>query len=519
MDVMLEPATDADTAAGEQPPQDARVLAAFLDAENLCDVLDDAEVMRIGQMAARDYEADVASRSEWLDKYRRAMDVAMQVREDKNFPWAKASNIKYPLLTSSAIQFQARAYPAIVDGSALVKGKVLGPDDGIPAIDPRTGQQAATPDGQPLWRVPPGSKRARADRMANHMSWQLLYDMPQWEEETDRLLLMLPIVGCVFRKVYHDAIEKRQMSVLVTAEDYVVNYKTTSLLDAPVQSHRFRLYPHEIEERVRAGLWCPTYVRKPDDDNTQVEFVEQQRRIDLDGDGYAEPYLVTFCTDGGCDGSNVARIVANYTAEDVELTDDDKVLRIKPAQHVVKYGFIPAPDGSFYDIGFGFLLDDISSAVSSILNQSIDAGTLQNAQGGFIGSAVNIRGGSMSFTLGEWKRVDTGGLNLRENIVPLKLPGPSGVQLKLLELLIGGAREITSVQDILSGDAANASTPVGTVYAMIEQGMKVMTAIFKRIHRSFGHELRILRRLNKAHLDEAVYFELNDKPDLVERAD
>jgi chaperonin GroES len=109
------------------------------------------------------------------------LDMAMQVRETKNFPWPNASNVKFPLLTVAAIQFQARAYPAIVDGSNLVKGRVLGPD-------------------------PQGEKRERADRIGAHMTWQLLYRMPGWEEETDRLLLMLPIVGCVFRKTYFDSI-------------------------------------------------------------------------------------------------------------------------------------------------------------------------------------------------------------------------------------------------------------------------------------------------------------------------
>jgi chaperonin GroES len=38
-----------------------------------------------------------------------------------------------------------------------------------------------------------------------------------------------------------------------------------------------------------------------------------------------------------------------------------------------------------------------------------------------------------------------------------------------------------------------------------------MTAIFKRIHRAFGKELRILRRLNRDHLDDEEYFQLNDE--------
>jgi hypothetical protein len=41
-------------------------------------------------------------------------------------PWPNAANVKYPLIITAAIQFAARAYPAIVDGANVVKGKVQG---------------------------------------------------------------------------------------------------------------------------------------------------------------------------------------------------------------------------------------------------------------------------------------------------------------------------------------------------------------------------------------------------------
>jgi hypothetical protein len=91
----------------------------------------------------------------------------------------------------------------------------------------------------------------------------------------------------------------------------------------------------------------------------------------------------------------------------------EKVVRIERRQYFTKYGFIPAPDGSFYDIGFGALLEDITATIDTTLNQMLDAGALQNAQGGFLGSGVNIKGGDMKFRLGEWKRVDVTAARLR----------------------------------------------------------------------------------------------------------
>jgi chaperonin GroES len=483
---------------------------------NLAEMLHENDVTKIGNAVIRDVEIDEHSRGrgngeggedgDWLARYRKWLDMAMQVRATKNFPWPRASNVKFPLLTTAAVQFQARAYPAIVDGSNLVKGRVLGPD----------------PDGQ---------KAARAERIGQHMTWQLLFRMPGWEEETDRLLLMLPITGCVFRKTYYDSIANANTSEMVSGEDFIINYWAKSLETAPRYTHVLRYYPYEVMEKIAAGLWLPVRIdhddADSDDEDALVEFYEQHRTMDLDGDGYPEPYVVTTTKTG-----EVARIVPCFGADEVtvkirpgiaasdtmKLTKlmeanatqlAEKVVRIERRQYFTKYGFIPAPDGSFYDIGFGALLEDITATIDTTLNQMLDAGALQNAQGGFLGAGVNIKGGEMRVRLGEWKRVDVTGGTLRENIVPFATPGPSPVLFQLLEMLIGAAKDITSVQDVMTGEG-QANQPATTTLALIEQGHKVMTAIFKRIHRAFGQELRILRRLNRDYLDEEEYFQLND---------
>lgn len=479
------------------------------DNENLAELLDTNTLNRIGQDVIRDLALDEASRDDWMKASEKALQAAMQIRSPKSFPWPNASNYCHPLLTVASVQFQARAYPVIVDGANLVKGRVLGPD----------------PDGQ---------KRARADRIAAHMTWQLLYKMNGWEEDTDRLLLMLPILGCVFRKTYYDAISACNRSDMVTGKDFVIDYWAKSIESAPRYTHIIHLYPHEASERIQAGKWLKVRVEGENnqDDDAIVDFYEQHRLIDLDGDGYPEPYVVT-CTKEG----EVARLVPCFGIEDVtvmgpgnktaKLTDVleknqpiGDIIKIDRRQYFTKYGFIPAPDGSFYDIGFGTLLADPTEGINTVVRQLLDAGTLQNAQGGFIGSGVTIKSGNMSFKSGEWKRVDVVGGTLRENIVPLALPGPSQVLFNMLQLLIGEAEKIASASDALSGVSSGTEQPT-TLLARIEQAQKVMTAIFKRIYRAFFNELKILRRLNRDYLDETEYFQLNDAEDAqnVERED
>jgi chaperonin GroES len=467
---------------------------------NLADFLSDSKLNEIGQKVVRDVEIDEASRSDWLERYRKWLAMAMQTREAKNFPWPKASNVKFPLLTVAAIQFQARAYPAIVDGSNLVKGRVLGPD-------------------------PDGSKRAQADAIGDHMTWQLLYEMPGWEEDTDRLLLMLPILGCVFRKTYFDSIANTNCAEMVSGEDFIINYMAKSLERAPRYTHRLRFYPHEVKEKIAAGLWrevpIATDAESSGDDDAIVEFYEQHCYLELDDDGYPEPYIVTTTKDGA-----VARMVPCFSKDDVHVSTmqgvmelDDaqqaavpilRIVSIDRRQYFTKYPFIPAPDGSFYDIGFGWLLEDIGEPINTAINQMLDAGSLQNAGGGFLGSGINIRGGTMPFRIGEWRRVEvTNNASLADNVFRLEHPGPSPVLFQLLGTLIEASKDITAVQDVLTGEGTP-NQPATTTLALIEQGHKVMTAIFKRIHRAFGNELRNLFALNKDYLDDEQTFALGD---------
>jgi chaperonin GroES len=468
------------------------------DGFDLYAALDKDKLAQIGQDVIRDLEIDEKSRADWMASMEKFLKVAMQVKEVKNYPWPNASNVKYPLLTVGAIQFQHRAYPAIIDGSNLVKGRVLGPD-------------------------PDGEKRKRADRIGQHMSWQLLFKMKGWEEDTDKLLLALPVVGSVFRKTYFDQIENANCSEMISPKHFVINYWAKSIEKAPRYTHILEYHPYEVQQLIAAGMWREVNIDNEEDAEAVVQFYEQHRLIDLDGDGYPEPYVVTTNKEG-----QVARIVPCYGVESVkvrslidgkvvnvrELLDNPEfigpVVKIDKRKYFTKYGFIPAPDGSFYDIGFGWLLNDITASIDTILNQLIDAGNLENVGGGFVDSQAKIKSGESTFRPGEYKQIQLNGAKtLRDSLMPRPTSPPSATLFSLLGLLIEAAKEITSVQDIMTGQGTS-NQPATTTLALIEQGQKVMTGIFKRIHRSFGEELRILRSLNSRYLDEQEYFNLNE---------
>jgi len=64
----------------------------------------------------------------------------------------------------------------------------------------------------------------------------------------------------------------------------------------------------------------------------------------------------------------------------------------------------------------------------------------------------------------------------------------------------------------MTGDAANANMPVGTVMALIEQGMQVYTASYKRLYNAMKTEFRVMSRLNMQFLPDEDYARFFDKP-------
>lgn len=516
------------------------------DAVNLCDKIDSDQLAEIATRCIEDFEADYASLSEWRERTQAAIDLAKQVVEEKNFPWENAANIKYPLITEAAIQFNARTYPEIVKSGEMVKARVIGRGD--------------------------SGKDAKGKRIARHMSWQLAEEMTEWDEDTDKLLLSLPIVGTAFKKTYFDTTLQRNVSAWRQADKVVYGYHC-EFSRAPRITEMIDLYPQEIEERVRAGIYRDVDLGMGQDVDKDIaqEILEQHRLLDLDDDGYKEPYIVTMHRESKqvlriAPRYDVDGILVRYEGQEITIgkvrrmldearqqarqvmvqyeqqaramleqgvqpppppildvpefdTKKAKLLRIEPLQYYTKFGFIPAPDGSGYDLGLGQLMFGISNAVDTLTNQLLDAGTLANMQGGFISRGLKVRGGNVRMAPGQWVPTDNAsGSSLRDSIVPMNYPGPSMALLNLLTFLVDAGKRISSVQDIMTGEQGKNETATTTM-ARLEQGLKVFSAIYKRIYRSLKQEFAKLYALNKKYLPEQAYFRVLDEEEAVARND
>jgi chaperonin GroES len=208
----------------------------------------------------------------------------------------------------------------------------------------------------------------------------------------------------------------------------------------------------------------------------------------------------------------VARVVGDFEANDVISDQSGKVVRINRGSYFIPYEFLPSMDGGFWGTGLGVLLGDISETINSIINMMMDAGHMASLGGGFIGSEFRIKGGASVFKPGEWKLAAAKGGDIRSSIVPMTFPGPDATLFQMLGLLIEAGKEVASVKDIMTGDNSKNMTATTTL-ALIEQGMMVFTAAYKRIFRSLRHEFKLLAKINSTTVSPEEYNQFHDAVD------
>ncbi len=463
---------------------DNHILVQYSESQNIADDLPIEKLQDISGKCLAGIGEDMTTQAAWMKDVEDALKLSKLHREPKSTPRPMSANIKYPLIRNACDQFAARTYPELIQDGKIVKTEIAGPTN--PMID------------------------MIAYGVATHMSHQLLGADSCWEAGMDRLLNVLPNIGFVCKKTYYDSTEKQNISDVCYYKDLILRNDPSilSLSDLRRITHVLHVHPNDLVTMCRAGLYSEDVVEEilnlysDGRINPECDLYECHTFIDLDDDGYEEPYIVTIHKNT----NKILRLVARYDAQDIELNKDKKVLRIKPCQYFTDYHFLPSPDGSFMSAGFGTLMLHLNETINTLLNQLIDAGTLANLQTGIIDSRIKLMGGQMMVDPGQWTRAKAViGQQLKDGIVPINYKEPSSVLYQLLGLLLQAGKELTSSTDAMQGLQNATNVPATSMLAMIEQGMKLYSAIQRRLYRSLKDEYQKIYKLNGKHLDEEDY--------------
>ena len=473
--------------------------------ENLAETMEESELLKLSGELVGEYEADVASRKEWIQTYVDGLELLGMKMEDRTEPWDGACGVYHPILAEAVVKFQAETMMETFPAAGPVKTQIIGKET--------------------------AEIKKAAERVRDDMNYQLTEVMVEYRPEHERMLWGLGLAGNAFKKVYVDVKLSRQTSIYVPAEDVVVPYGASSLESAERVTHVMRKSANEVRRLQHDGFYRDIELGDPSSVLDEIEkkiaeklgfratqddrfrLLEMQVELDLAGDehtdekgkptGIARPYIVTIEKGTGL----VLAIRRNWRPE-----DDTAQKR----NHFVHYPYIPG--FGFYAFGLIHLIGAFAKSGTSILRQLVDAGTLSNLPGGFKTRGLRTKGDDTPISPGEFRDVDVPSGTMRDNIMPLPYKEPSQVLAALLNQIIDEGRKFAGSMDLQTSDMS-ANAPVGTTLAILERSLKTMSAVQARIHYAMRQEFKLLKEIIRDYAPKEYSYEPEEGDRTARQAD
>jgi len=460
--------------------------------DDLSKEIDEDELDDIANQVYDNYQSDKDSRGEWEDMFERGFDLLGLKLQDATEPFEGACTAVHPLLIESAVKFQSKASQELFPAGGPVKTQIIGKQ---------------TPD-----------KEMQANRVKDFMNYQLTEQMSEYFDEFERMLFHLPLIGSAFKKIYYDANLKRPVSEFVPIDQFYVSYYASDLRRADRYTHVIYRSPNDLKRDISAGIYAEIDLPQagqpeqsamgekmntilgfsPSSDNDpQYTLLEQHCYLDLpapynDPDGVALPYIVTIEERS----KQVLSIRRNFNQDDPNR--EKKI-------HFTHYRFVPG--FGFYGFGLMHFLGNLTMTATAAMRALVDAGQFANLPGGFKAKGVRVVGDNDPIAPGEFKEVESTGIDLSKAIVPLPYKEPSSTLYQMLTFVsAAGQKFADSSEQVISDNASYG--PVGTTMALLEASSKFFSAVHKRLHKSQKDEFRLLATIDYEYLPSKYPYEI-----------
>ena len=464
--------------------------------ENLAETMDEGELHTIASRCQDWLEWDEDSRRDWFEREARGIQLlGVTDNRCKDPAFEGAAQIAHPLLSEACVQFQARSIAELWPPGGPAKTVVMGDKT--------------------------EEKTSQARRVEGYLNYVLTEKMDQAYESMDALLFRLPLSGSVFKRTYLDSITNEIETETVQPQDFVVPYNADETLSKAYRyTHIKRMDSRQVRQRMDVNEF--RYIedlREPDEERVwgnelrvqdEIDASEGRDKIVWDDDNrhtvcYMHCYLDL---NQGSDNSKdevLKPYLVIFEREEEEVyaiyrdweEGDESEERIEQYEHYKMF-----PGLGFYGYGFLHFLGSLTDAASGALNSLLDAAANENIDRGFVPDTVDLsRINDGPLGIGEWRSVPAVAEELKKAFFAMPKSAPSNVLLELMGHIEDLARRFSSTTETMIGDGT-ANVPVGTTLARIEQGMKVYTAVHKRMHKCLGRELKRMAVLVSQNMPE-----------------
>lgn len=468
--------------------------------DNLVDKIDEMELSRITEDLLRGVEFDLQSRKEWIEQRAAGIELlGLKIKVPntqgavEGAPVEGISTVRHPLLLEAVLRFQANARSELLPTDGPVK---IRNDDNDASL--------------------------KEDQLANDyerdMNHYLTAVATEYYPDTDRMLLMLGFGGTTFKKVYFCPLRNRPVSESVDADDIIVNQSAVDLANARRITHRTYLRPSTVKRLQILGVYRD--VSLSDSIPTQLDAVQQAEKsqqglqdnnfhpedrdrevyeicceLNIKGfehqhkgneSGLEIPYLVTI--------DKSSRVALSVTRN---YDEDDKELPTARTRYS-KYTFVPG--FGFYDIGLLHILGNTTNAVTAAWREMLDNGMYANFPG-FLTAKSGTRQNTNVFRIppGGSAQIDTAGMPIQQ--FAMALPYETAHMAPLMSLvtdMVQTGQRVGGTSEMQVGEGRS-EAPVGTTLALIDQAVKIMNSVHKRLHASQAEEFKLIIKVFKEH--------------------
>ena len=484
---------DDDGSAFAVPPDEGgpeRSLQQTDHFDNLAEVMDETDLDEICADLLEQIDEDKESRSQRDQQYEQGLNrtgMGNSIPGGASFPGA--SRAVHPMLLEASIDF----------GGAMMS-------EMLPPQGPcRTQVQGDEND----------AKDTKAKNCARWINYQFTEIMPAAYHEFDIGFTQCPLGGGFYTKTYVDEIGNPAISFIPI--DHVYRpYSDGDFYNQPRITHNQTVDRWTYRQNVESKLWRDVVAydvkggnipeeTQSDEAANRITGKEQPTRnldayrtvyetstlLQLPGDQKLMPYLVTLDKEA----REVLAIYRNWRQNDETLAR---------CIFLIEWPFWPWRGG--YPVGLTHMIGSLSGAATGSLRALLDSAMLNTSQTG-----MRLKGGSGAGGQNMTPRVTEiaevqGSLaqdDIRKTFMPIQFNPPSPTLLQLLSFLVDAGRGVVrSTYDEM--DKFGANTPVGTTQMFLEQGLRNLGAVHRRMHRSMRLLLKGLWQINADTLTDAT---------------
>lgn len=458
--------------------------------DNIVENFAEVELEKLSVRLLEDIERDKKARDKRDQQYEEAIKrTGLGKEAPGGADFEGSSKAVHPMLTQACVDYAARAIRELMPPNGPVRVYVPGDHPTVDRIE-------------------------KADRKKAYMNWQFKTQMPDFRTELEQLLTQLPLGGSQYLRLVYDHKKKRPCPVFVPVDDVYLPYAASNFYTAERITYCEHITKFEFKQRQKSGMYrelpegevvtaqIPEETKAEaatakiegkskdygyNEDGLRDEF-EVSCHAELEDEDESAPYRITI-------DSAARKIVAinrNWEEEDDAM---------QPLYWMVEFPFVPWRGA--YSIGLGQMIGSLSGAATGALRALLDSAHINNMPTLLRLKGANFSGQSKELNVAEVTEIE-GGIasdDIRKLIMPVPYNPPSNTLFQLLGFLVdAGAGVVRTTFENISQQ--NANMPVGTTLALIEEGMKVMSAIHLRTYHAMDYVIRLLHRIDRMYITE-----------------